>query len=138
MSTELFLNFLAIKMDGRRAEGLAFVINLETPDNGEKFVVELANETLTNIPGYRADGADLSLTVNRSDLERVMTGETELEALLADGTARAEGNLAILPQLAQLMVEFDPRFEIMPGTKGRTVIPEATAFEGDIGAVIPE
>jgi alkyl sulfatase BDS1-like metallo-beta-lactamase superfamily hydrolase len=138
MSTELFLNFLAIKMDGRRAEGLAFVMNLETPDNGETFVVELANETLTNIKGYRADGADLSLTVNRSDLERVMTGETELEALLADGTARAEGNLAILAQLAQLMLEFDPRFEIMAGTKGRTVIPEATAFEGDIGAVIAE
>ncbi|MFD0980106.1 alkyl/aryl-sulfatase [Tropicimonas aquimaris] len=138
MSTELFLNFLAIKMDSRRAEGLAFVINLETPDNGESFVIELANQTLTNIAGFRAEDADLSLTVNRSDLERVMAGEVELEALLADGTMRAEGDLAILTQLATLMVEFDPRFEIMPGTKGRTVLPDVAPFEGDIGAVIPE
>ena len=27
-------------------------INLVTPDNGEKFVIELENSTLTNIPGF--------------------------------------------------------------------------------------
>ncbi|WP_096787610.1 alkyl/aryl-sulfatase [Rhodobacter sp. CZR27] len=138
MTTELFLNFLAIRMDGRRAEGLAFVMNLVTPDNGERFVVELANETLTNIQGFHAEDADLTLTVNRSDLERVMAGEVELEALLADGTARAEGDPALLGKLAGLMVDFDPRFEIMPGTVGRTVLAEFHPFEGDIGAVASE
>ena len=38
MSTELFLNFLGIRMDSRKAEGMRFTINLVTPDNGEKFV----------------------------------------------------------------------------------------------------
>ena len=117
MSTELFLNFLGIKMDSRRAEGLRFTMNLVTPDNGETFLVELSNATLNNLAGYRSDDADLTLTVNRADLERVMAGEATLEALLADGTARVEGDVAILGQLAALMVEFDPRFEIMPGTK---------------------
>lgn len=138
MSTELFLNFLAIKMDGRRTEGMAFVMNLVTPDNGEKFVVELANETLTNISGYQADSADLTLTVNRADLERVMAGEATLEALLADGTIQAQGDLAILGHLAKVMVEFDSRFEIMPGSKLRTEVMNHEAFEGDIGAVISE
>jgi len=138
MSTELFLNFLAIKMDARRAEGLSFVMNLVTPDNGEQFVVELSNATLTNIQGYQADDATLTLTVNRSDLERVMGGTATLEQLLAEGVATAEGDLAILGQLAGLMVEFDPRFEIMPGTKLRTEIPEAEDFEAAVGAVIPE
>src|SRR6185503_10302491 len=45
MSTELFLNFLGIRMDSRKAEGLRFTMNLITPDNGEKFVVELENAT---------------------------------------------------------------------------------------------
>ena len=138
MSTELFLNFLAIRMDGPRAEGLAFVMNLETPDTGETFVVELANETLTNIAGFRSDEADLTLTVNRSDLERVMAGEADLDTLLADGTATAKGDVAILGQLGALMVEFDPRFEIMPGTKGRTELAAVPAFGGDIGAAVPE
>ena len=82
MSTQLFLNFLAIRMDPRKAQGLGFVMNLVTPDNGEQFVVELSNATLTSIQGYTADDADLTLTLNRADLERVMAGETGLEALL--------------------------------------------------------
>ena len=52
MSTELFLNFLGIRMDSRKAEGMRFTINLVTPDNGEKFLVELENATLTNIKGF--------------------------------------------------------------------------------------
>jgi alkyl sulfatase BDS1-like metallo-beta-lactamase superfamily hydrolase len=138
MSTELFLNFLAIKMDPRRAEGLSFVMNLVTPDNGERFIMELSNATLTNIQGFTAEDADLTLTVNRADLEQVMGGEATLEALLGDGRATAEGDLSILATLAGLLVEFDPRFEIMPGTKLRTELAAAEPFEGDIGAVISE
>ena len=54
MTTELFLNFLGIRMDSRKAEGMRFTINLITPDNGEKFIVELENATLTNIEGFLA------------------------------------------------------------------------------------
>ena len=70
MSTELFLNFLGIRMDSRKAEGMRFTINLVTPDNGEKFIVELENATLTNIKGYQAEKPNLTLTINRSDLEQ--------------------------------------------------------------------
>ena len=54
MSTELFLNFLGIRMDSRKAEGMRFTINLITPDNGEKFLIEMENATLTNIKGFLA------------------------------------------------------------------------------------
>jgi alkyl sulfatase BDS1-like metallo-beta-lactamase superfamily hydrolase len=138
MSTELFLNFLGVKMDSRKAEGLRFTMNLVTPDNGEKFLVELSNATLNNIAGYVAENPDLTLTLNRSDLEKVMAGEATFEALLGEGRATAEGDLAVLGQLAALMVEFDPRFEIMPGTKGRTEIADTEPLQGDIGAAIPE
>jgi alkyl sulfatase BDS1-like metallo-beta-lactamase superfamily hydrolase len=138
MSTQLFLDFLAIKMDTRRAEGFSFVMNLVTPDNDERFVVELSNATLTNIQGHQAENADLTLTLNRSDLEGVMAGETTLEALIGAGTAKAEGDLSILGKLAALMVEFDPRFEIMPGTKSAAATDTAEPLEADVGAVIPE
>jgi alkyl sulfatase BDS1-like metallo-beta-lactamase superfamily hydrolase len=91
MSTELFLNFLAIRMDSRRAEGLALKINLATPDTGETFIVELSNATPTNIAGYQADDADLTRTLNRADLETVMAGEAQFETLLADGRADGRG-----------------------------------------------
>ena len=43
MSTELFLDFIGIRMDSKKAEGMAFTMNLITPDNGEKFAIELSN-----------------------------------------------------------------------------------------------
>ncbi len=129
MSTELFLNFLGIRMDSRKAEDLSFIMNLITPDNGEKFSIELSNATLTNIQGFLADDPDLTLTINRSDLEQTMMGAKTLEAQIADGTAKVDGDVEVLKQLAATMVDFDPRFEIMPGTKGRTEAAHAEPYE---------
>ncbi len=133
MSTELFLDFLGVRMDSRKVEGIEFTINLITPDNGEKFIVELSNATLTNVEGFLADDPDLTVTINRSDLEQVMMGAKTLAAQIADGTATAEGNTELLNQLASAMVVFDPRFEIMPGTKGQT--PEGELDPYEVGPV---
>jgi alkyl sulfatase BDS1-like metallo-beta-lactamase superfamily hydrolase len=139
MSTELFLNFLGIRMDPRRAEGMRFTMNLVTPDNGERFILELANATLTNIQGFAATNADLTLTVDRSALEHVLAGQKTLEALIADGTARVQGDVTVLTRLASLMVDFDPRFEILPGTRpAGTQVAREDAYTATTGAMIPE
>ncbi|MEP4731948.1 alkyl sulfatase C-terminal domain-containing protein, partial [Parvibaculum sp.] len=122
MSTELFLNFLAIKMDARKVAGHQYKINLSTPDNGEKFLIELSNSTLTNVEGYLHDEADLSMTIKRTVLETVMSGEKELEAQFTDGTATFEGDIGILGVLAAAMADFDPLFEVLPGTRDEPVI----------------
>jgi alkyl sulfatase BDS1-like metallo-beta-lactamase superfamily hydrolase len=129
MSTELFLDFLGIRMDSRKAEGMEFTVNLITPDNGEKFLIELSNATLNNIEGFLADDPDLTITINRSDLEMVMMGAKKLEAQIADGTAKVEGNTEILKQLASTLVVFDPRFEILPGTRGPATEEELNDYE---------
>ncbi len=138
MSTELFLNFLGIRMDSRRAEGLRFTINLLTPDNGEKFIVELENATLTNVKGFLASKPDLTLTINRSDLELTMIGKKTLEAQIADGTAKVEGDPTILKQLASTMVDFDPRFEILPGTKTGEIVTKVDPYKAVPGQTIAE
>jgi alkyl sulfatase BDS1-like metallo-beta-lactamase superfamily hydrolase len=139
MSTELFLNFLGIRMDSRKAEGMRFTINLMTPDNGEKFAIELENATLTNIEGFLADDPDLTLTINRSDLEQTMMGAKTLEDQIADGTAKLAGDASVLKKLASTMVDFDPRFEIMPGTKARDAgLAEANPYEAVPGKPIAE
>jgi alkyl sulfatase BDS1-like metallo-beta-lactamase superfamily hydrolase len=139
MSTELWLNFLGIQMDSRLAEGLAFTINLSLPDVGESFVVEMSNATLTNIAGFQAEAPDLSLTLNRSTLEKIMMGQAAFEELIAAGEVTFEGDISILGKLAALMVPFDPRFEVMPGTAGRDERAEAEGtLTATLGAVAPE
>ncbi|MCR9087317.1 MAG: MBL fold metallo-hydrolase [Rhodobacteraceae bacterium] len=132
MSTELFLDYLAIKMDSRKAEGLEFSMNLVTPDNNERFAIELSNATLSNVKGFSVPDPDLTLTLDRQDLEQVMTGEAEFADLIADGRATAEGDASLLVQLAATMVEFDPLFEVLPGTK---LQPDSLATAAPLQAV---
>ena len=88
MTTELFLNFLGIRMDSRKAEGMRFTINLVTPDNGEKFLIEMENATLTNLAGFQAKNPALTLTINRSDLEQTMMGRRRLRRRSPTGPPR--------------------------------------------------
>jgi len=117
MGTDLFLDYLGVRLDSDKAVGQAFKINLVTPDNDEKFVVELSNGTLTNIKGFRAADADLTITIDRQDLVRVMMGAETLDQQVKSGKARLEGKRELLQQLRPLFVTFEPLFELMPGTK---------------------
>jgi alkyl sulfatase BDS1-like metallo-beta-lactamase superfamily hydrolase len=117
MSTETWLDFLGVKLNSKKAEGITFKMNIITPDNKEKFLVELSNSTLSNLKGFTAKNADITLTLNRSDLNLAMMGVKTFEDLLKEGKAKVEGNPQILAQLVGMLDEFDPRFEILPGTK---------------------
>lgn len=119
MSTELFLDFIGIRMDSKQAEALDdYSINLITPDNDEKFAIELSNATFTNVEGFLHEDPDLSITIDRSDLEMIMMGQKSFAASIEDGTAEAEGNVDILAQIAGTLVAFEIGFEILPGTAG--------------------
>lgn len=123
MTTELWLNSLGISMDSKKVAGLKLVVNLLTPDNGEKFVVELSNSALTNIKGQQAENPDLTITVNRSELERVMGGAATFDQLVAEGKAKLVGDRKAFDQLRASMVRFTPSFELMPGTKAEAAAP---------------
>jgi alkyl sulfatase BDS1-like metallo-beta-lactamase superfamily hydrolase len=116
MSTELLLDFLGIRLDSRMAEGMAFVVNLVTPDNGEQFIIEMSNSTLTNSKGFQSSSADLSITINRSDLELIMSGISTFPDLAGEGKVELEGDASIIQKLQDALVQFSSDFEIMPGT----------------------
>jgi alkyl sulfatase BDS1-like metallo-beta-lactamase superfamily hydrolase len=117
VSTGQFLDLLGIRLDPKRAQEASFTINLITPDNGQQFVVELSNGTLTSLEGFLADDPDLTITLDRADLEQAMTGTKPLQQQLTDGTAQVEGDPSVLVTLGEMLVHFTPTFEIMPGTR---------------------
>ena len=117
MSTGLFFEYIGIMVDSKKAEGMEFTINLITPENGEKYIIEMSNATLTNIKGYQAKDADLTLTITRMGLAQAMTGKKTIKDQITDGDAKAEGDIGVLTQLASTLVHFSNDFEILPGTK---------------------
>ena len=129
MTTELWLDFLGIRLDSQKAEGKEFTINLVTPDNNEKFVVELSNATLTNIEGFQADDVDLTVTINRADLEKTMMGAVSFDEQIKTGKAKLKGNRDVYEQFKTMLVHFDLGFEIMPGTTAKDLTPEQKPFQ---------
>ena len=116
MSTELFLEYLGIRVDSSKAAGMQFTINIVTPDNNEKLVVEMSNATLTVLKGFQAPKADLTITINRADLIEVMIRKTTLVQQIIEGKAKLEGDPTILARLQSTLIDFEPNFEIFPGT----------------------
>ena len=58
-----------------------------------------------------------------------LMGAKSFMAQIEDGTARIEGDLGILEQLASTMIDFDLFFEILPGTKGPAEPEDLNDFE---------
>jgi alkyl sulfatase BDS1-like metallo-beta-lactamase superfamily hydrolase len=129
MTTDLFLDFLGIRMGSRKAEGMEFKINLVTPDNGEQFVLEMSNATLTNIKGQQAKDPDLTISIDRADLETVMMGAATFDEQIKKGKAKLDGNREVYEQLKTTLVHFELGFEMMPGTKKGEEKSDMSTFE---------
>jgi alkyl sulfatase BDS1-like metallo-beta-lactamase superfamily hydrolase len=134
MSTELFLNFIGIRMDSKLAEDMEFTMNLITPDNGEKFAIELSNATFTNIEGFLNEDPDLTITIDRSDLTNIMMGAKSFAASIADGSAEVEGDVDILARLAETLTTFEIGFEVIPGTAGIAAAVDLNPYEIPAGS----
>ena len=129
MTTALWLDFLGIRLDSKKADGTNFIINLVTPDNGEEYVVELSNGTLTNIHGFQASNPNLTLTIDRADLEQTMMGAVSFDEQIKTGKAKLVGDSKPYEQLKTMLVQFDMGFEILPGTGAKDLTPGNKPFE---------
>jgi alkyl sulfatase BDS1-like metallo-beta-lactamase superfamily hydrolase len=128
MTTGLFLDYLGVRVDSKKAEGKTFTINLSLPDVREQYLIEMSNATLTNIKDRQAKNPDLTMTINRADLNAIMAAQTDLNSLVSSGKVKLDGNSAALAELRSVVVDFNPAFQIMPGTVvGQTTVDDAQA-----------
>ena len=86
------------------------------PDSGEKCAIELNNSALISIKDFQIPNPDLTVTANRSDIEKMLLGAASLDQLASAGKVGLEGNARPLEQLKGMVVEFDIGFEILAGT----------------------
>lgn len=116
MTTELWLEYITIRLDGSKVSGIDEKINLITPDNKEKLVIELSNETLTVIEGYIASDADLTIMIKREDLTPIMMGLKTFDEQIKAKKATFQGDRKLFDAIRNAVVNFDIYFEMMPGT----------------------
>ena len=117
MTTTQWWDALATRVDSRLADEMNFTINFISPDTDQQFVIEMSGATLSNIEGYLSENPDVTITMNRSDLDPVIMGQATLAQQLQSGVGEVQGNQAVLLQLAASLVQFTSGFEVMPGTQ---------------------
>jgi len=116
LTTEMFFDYLAIRLDSSQVEDVEFVANVEHPDTGEKLVIELSNGTLTTQVGFAASDPTFVVTIDRADFEGVIVGTSTLNELIAAGKGSVDGDASGLHALFGALIDFDLLFEMMPGT----------------------
>lgn len=99
---------------GKKPESKSAVPLSEAEPGGDESIqtVEMENATLSKIARPLAAKPDLTLTINRSDIQETLMGETTLEAHSKGGSCQAQGELAVLREPAATRVAFDSGFEI--------------------------
>jgi len=116
LTTEMFFDALAIRMDSTQVEDIDFVANIKHPDTGNELVVELSNATLTTQTGFQAPDPDVTVTIARSDLEDVVVGTSTFMDQITTGKATVEGDLTGLQRMFDALSDFELLFELLPGT----------------------
>jgi alkyl sulfatase BDS1-like metallo-beta-lactamase superfamily hydrolase len=113
MSSELIFDFLGVRLNTEKALDHSFKINFIFPDRDELFLVELSNAHLNNIENIQHEFADLTVTVNRTDLDFLLLKQQSLDQLVESGKMQLKGNGKVLGQLLMMMDSFPFWFNIV-------------------------
>ena len=114
MPMELIFDYLGVRLNGPKAEGKTITINWNFTDTKEQYVLALENGALNHTADKQAKEADATLTLTRAALdEGIRGGKPKLEAEIASGDIKLEGNKEKVGELLSLMDKFDPMFNIV-------------------------
>ena len=113
MSLDLFFDYLAVRLNGERAEGERGVLNWVFPDLDRRYVLTLQNCALTYLPDRQAERPDATVTLARPVLDRLVLRELTIEAALAQGLATVAGDPAPVARLFGLLDDFALMFDVI-------------------------
>jgi alkyl sulfatase BDS1-like metallo-beta-lactamase superfamily hydrolase len=99
LSSDIFFDAMAIRLDPAKAKGQDMVVNWHFTDRAEKLALTLKHCTLTHRLGAWSDAAAASVTTTRATLDAVILGRVNMADALASGAIGIDGDpsrLAVL------------------------------------------
>jgi alkyl sulfatase BDS1-like metallo-beta-lactamase superfamily hydrolase len=121
LSTDIFFDAMAIRLDPAKVAGQAMAINWRFTDRDERLLLTLKHCTLTHRLGEQSDAANASITTTRAVMDAIVLGKTTMQEAMADGSLSMVGDptrLAVLfgalDQAAGVM------FDILTPGEGRS------------------
>lgn len=113
MDTGLIFDYLGVRLNPEKAAGRAFGINFVFPDIEQKYLLELKNSHLNNIKGVQSESAELTVTLDRADLNRLLLKQASPQSLIGEGKLKIAGDPQLLAGLFGMLEEFDFWFDVV-------------------------
>jgi alkyl sulfatase BDS1-like metallo-beta-lactamase superfamily hydrolase len=113
MSLDLFFDYLAVRLNGDKAEGRRLVINWRFTDADRGYVLNLEHSALTYLADRQRERADATVTLERAVLDRLVLRELTLADAVERRLVAIEGDAAKVVELFGLLDDFTLMFPIV-------------------------
>jgi alkyl sulfatase BDS1-like metallo-beta-lactamase superfamily hydrolase len=113
MSLELLFDFIALRLNHAKVDGMTMGINLVFTDLKETWALELSNSVLNNTKGRVLAKPDATLTLTRPAFLGMLLQGRKLPDLVQAGAVKLEGDAKALGAVFANVETFDPYFNIV-------------------------
>ena len=103
LTLDMWFDFLAVRLNGDRAQGRSLVLNWRFTDTQQDVVLNLDNSALTHLLGTTAPNADATVTLTRATLDEISLQRLSFPAALQAGRITVSGNADKLVELLGLI-----------------------------------
>ena len=113
MSNELLFDYIALRLDHTKTDGLKAAVQMVFTDVNETWALELSNSVLNNTQGRVLKNPDVTITLTRPAFLAMLLQGKKLHELVQAGMVKVEGNPQGFGTVVANIVEFPPLFNIV-------------------------
>ena len=113
MPINMLLDYISVRLNGPKAAGILFKLNLNLPDIKERYAITLENSVLTYVKDKQMPDADETVTIKRATLNEILIGQAKFKDKVASGEITIVGGKNNFAQLLSLLDTFSPAFKIV-------------------------
>lgn len=110
---DMFLDYMGIKLNGKKADGKHIVINLNLTDVKQKYALVLENSVLIYTPNKQIKDADATLNLKRTTFDKVILKQETLGEAIKNGDIKVAGDKDKIKEFMGLFDNFPLMFNIV-------------------------
>ncbi|NLP60666.1 alkyl/aryl-sulfatase [Paraburkholderia sacchari] len=112
ITEEMFFDYLAVRVDGQRAQHLSMRIDWVFTDLGKRFALNLQHGALT-CSASSALPSQVEVAMTRDKLNQILCGETGFMEALQDGSIAVQGDGSLFKKLLGTLDQFKGEFNVV-------------------------
>jgi len=109
----MFFDYLAIRVNAEKAEGLRLLVDWRMTDEGSRHRLTLSHSALSHLPGSHGAQAMATVSTTREQLAAIVTAGKPLAAAPETGLLEVAGDAAMVRRLFATFDEFPSNFNIV-------------------------